>query len=196
MAKTKHRFTCTKCGRTFRMPAHLGRHLATIHGTKTRRAAARPTASRRTGGAPGGALARVVRELQSCRGTLLAERAALDARMDAVGTVLTALEGTATSSGRDHRRIKTPVNLPGATTWYRRGRGRRGPASSAPGSLKAYIERALRGARGPIRVGEITAAVLNAGYQTRSKRLAKRVWAALAKLPGVRKAGRGLFRMA
>lgn len=39
MAKAKT-LKCTKCGKSFSMPAHLGRHMSTIHGAqpKTRKA--------------------------------------------------------------------------------------------------------------------------------------------------------------
>ena len=53
MAKGK--FKCSKCDRTFSMPAHLGRHMSTMHVSKAgkkaakKKAAQRRKAARRTG---------------------------------------------------------------------------------------------------------------------------------------------------
>ncbi len=60
-------------------------------------------------------------------------------------------------------------------------------------SLAGYIERVLAGGAA-MTVKEITLAVVAAGYPTRNKTLAKSVGATLAKMPGVVKVGRGLYR--
>ena len=48
--------------------------------------------------------------------------------------------------------------------------------------------------RRPMRRAEVAAAVLKAGYKSRSKTLAKSVGVALRTMPGVKKIGRGVFR--
>lgn len=62
------------------------------------------------------------------------------------------------------------------------------------GSLKSYIDRVLRASARPMRVVQITGAVLKAGYTTKNKTLAKSVGLALRDMAGVKKVGRGAFR--
>ncbi len=99
MAKTQS-LRCPQCERTFSMPAHLGRHMATIHGARPRSAApARgPARSPGRGRLPIGAtrgdhgLAKVLSEVRAHREALEAERTALDGQIEALDRALSALE--------------------------------------------------------------------------------------------------------
>ncbi|MEW6249863.1 MAG: hypothetical protein AB1716_04395, partial [Planctomycetota bacterium] len=114
-------------------------------------------------------------DARAWRDQLIAQQGRIDAQLAAVSRLLQTLGAPA--SGR------APAGRPG-------GPGRRGRA----GSLKTFIERALRSAGKPMRVVEITAAVQRAGYPTRNKTLAKSVGNALTDMPGVEKVDRGVFR--
>ncbi len=57
--KKAARFRCEKCGKTFGMAMHLGRHMATIHGQKTRKAVKRAAGKGRRGGRPAGVVGRL-----------------------------------------------------------------------------------------------------------------------------------------
>ena len=111
----KKKFKCPKCDRTFSMPAHLARHMNTIHGRKTRkkvvkkrrvkakRRVGRPKgvgrkkvgrpkgrmAARRKVAAPGSA--RLLVQMQAHYRKLLAGREGLDAQIDAVTRAIAAL---------------------------------------------------------------------------------------------------------
>lgn len=115
--------------------------------------------------------------LAACQKRLLAERAALDAKLSAVEQALRALGAGATPTAGVRRR--------GAAT---------GEGGFRAGSLKEYIAKVLTG-RGVMSVKDITQEVLNAGYQTRNRTLAKSVGIALTQMKGVRKVGRGRFKL-
>ena len=67
------------------------------------------------------------------------------------------------------------------------------PNPPRSGSLASYIERVLASGRA-MTVKEITEAVLQAGYVSRNKTLAKSVGALLGKMPGVTRVARGQYR--
>ncbi len=188
MAKIR-KFKCPKCGRRFSMPAHLGRHMSTIHASKRRkklvtrkatkrarkrvvRPAVRARAARRPAARATGAL----REIRVYRQTLVARRAELDSRVNAINRALAAL-GT--------------VSRPVAARAARVPRS----AGSRKGSLKHFIERVLSAGRSPMAVKDTTAAVLRAGFKTKNKTLAKSVGIALSQMPNVVKVSRGQFRL-
>ena len=50
--KATGKIKCEKCGKTFGMPAHLGRHMSTIHGTKSKAAKKGKKSARRPGRPP------------------------------------------------------------------------------------------------------------------------------------------------
>ncbi len=62
------------------------------------------------------------------------------------------------------------------------------------GSLKDFIAQVMGGA-GDMAVKDIADAVVNAGYRSKNKTLAKSVGIALTEMPGVEKVGRGRFVM-
>jgi len=169
-------FKCSACGRTFRMAAHLGRHMSTLHARPGRRPArgGRPAAAAVRAGGDG--LAQVVQEIQSYRDNLSAQRVELDAQVARLDEVLVALGGPA----------------PAKAAAPHRGRAGGG---FRHGSLKTYIERVLGGRGSALSVKDITAAVRKAGYKTKNKTLAKSVGNALADMRNVAKVARGMFRL-
>jgi uncharacterized C2H2 Zn-finger protein len=188
MAKVR-KFKCPKCGRRFSMAAHLGRHMNTMHASRrgkklvskkaTRRArkrvarpAVRAGAARRPAARATGAL----RAIRAYRQTLVARRAELDSRVNAIDRALAALGA---------------VSRPVAARAARAPRS----AGSRTGSLKYFIERVLSAGKGPMAVKDTTAAVLKAGFKTRNKTLAKSVGVALSQMANVVKVSRGRFRL-
>lgn len=100
---------CSKCDRSFSMPAHLARHLSAIHGKKTKAKVAKkrgPKVKRKVGrpkgvakkkaGRPKGrgvGAARLLSGMKAYQRKLVAERGALDAQIDAVARAVKALQG-------------------------------------------------------------------------------------------------------
>lgn len=120
--------------------------------------------------------------LKAYLGELSAQRADIDAQMQAVARALEAMGGhVALPRGPGRPPGRRPGRPPG-------GKGLR------PGSLKAYIADVLRGG-GIMAVKDITDGVVKAGYKTKNKTLAKSVGIALTEIRGVTKVGRGRFRM-
>jgi len=101
------RFKCPKCKRVFSMPAHLARHLNTIHASKQAKAAAKkkraskrgktklvrkqvrdakavPTLSRVT--------ARVLKDMHACHTELTRQHTVLEAKMAAIERAIEAVE--------------------------------------------------------------------------------------------------------
>ncbi len=89
----KTALTCTVCGRKFGMPAHLGRHMKSMHGQRSRplgRGKGRRFAPAAIGGP---AMSRLTNEIRAHRDELATERAALDAQLAALDSVLNSLGG-------------------------------------------------------------------------------------------------------
>ena len=171
------------------MPAHLGRHMNTIHASKrrkklvgkkvtkrARKRVVRPVVRARAAGRPAARATGALREIRAYRQTLVARRAELDSRVNAIDRALTALGA---------------VSRPAAGQAARASRR----AGSRKGSLKHFIERVLSTGKGPRAVKDTTAAVLRAGFKTKNKTLAKSVGIALSQMPNVVKVSRGLFRL-
>jgi hypothetical protein len=189
MAETG-KFECPKCDRTFSMASHLGRHMHTIHGPKKPTARAKPAA--KLGMRPGvrraafaarqqpaiadGSLASVINELRAYRDGLGDRRSQFDTQIAAVEGALAALRANmypvVTRARRTHR-----------------------AAGHRQGSLREFIERVLRARRGVMSVQDVTTAVRKAGYQTKNKKLDKKVQIALANLPNVIRVARGQYRL-
>lgn len=126
----------------------------------------------------GGTPSNVLRELSQYRAQLMAQRAGLDEKLASIDRIL--------GGGAP----RTPAAAPAAAKRGRGGRrGRRGPRA---GSLKEYILNVLDQAGKPMRVTDIASAVVDAGYKSKNKTLAKSVGIALAQLK-VKKYGRGLY---
>jgi len=120
----------------------------------------------------------IVGNLTLARTQLLAQRNALDTQIAGLERALAAM-GAARVGWTPAGRVVA--------------RGRRGRRRA--GSLKEYIGRVLQAQRGPMAVKDITSAVVDAGYQSKNKTLAKSVGIALTQMSEVSKIGRGLFRM-
>ena len=172
MARTG-KFKCAACGRTFSMAAHLGRHMTTIHGAKAAKAKAKWRVQTDDP-------AQLLNDVRAWRSELAAQQAQLAVQLAALDQLRETLGSTA------------PKPTAGRALKGRRIRGGHGGARE--GSLKSYLDRVLRATRRPMRRAEVTAAVLKAGYKSRSKTLAKSVGVALRTMSGVKKIGRGVFR--
>lgn len=122
-----------------------------------------------------------VQSLRTCRTELEAQCRTLAAQIAAVDRALQALTGAAAPRG----------TAPGRPPAGRRPRGAKGFRA---GSLKEHIANVLGGG-GTMQVKDIAAGVLEAGYRTANKTLAKSVGIALTEMPNVRKVGRGRFRL-
>ena len=101
------KFKCPKCKRVFLMPAHLARHLNTIHASKQAKAAAKKKRAQKRGkaklarkqvrgGKPAPTLSRVtvrvLKDMRACHAELAGQHAALEAKLAAVERAIEALE--------------------------------------------------------------------------------------------------------
>lgn len=179
---------CGKCGRSFALPMHLGRHMVAVHGGKpakakpARASAARPAPTPRPPAFAGGSngtdavTGDLVRNIQTARASLLQQQAHVTAQIAALDQFLATLGVGSPAAGRS-----LPRRLASS------GGGAR------EGSLKSYISRVLESAGRPMRVAEIADAVRKAGFKTRNKTLAKSVGNMLVDMPNVKKVDRGIF---
>jgi len=200
----KGEFKCSECSRTFTMAAHLARHRNAVHGAKragrrtTGRAArggrktarsartpARPAPRRATAppartpqGAAG--MTRLVADLQAYHRELTAQRAGLDQQIAAIDSALQAMD-IRPANPTVRRAARRPARRPAAQ-------------SGKAGSLKEYIVKVLRGSSKPMSPKEIADSAVKAGYKTKAKNLVNIVSNSLPDTPGVKKAGRGLYR--
>ncbi|UCE58955.1 MAG: C2H2-type zinc finger protein [Phycisphaerales bacterium] len=186
---------CSKCSRTFSMPAHLARHMNTIHRAGSARGKKRPVAKAKgkVGRPKGsgakkvaarvavGGVERLVGEMQTYLADVSAQRAALDAEVAAVTAAMKAI-GAAVPRGR----------MVGAAPKKRGRPAGRGPR---PGSLKSYITKVLGQRATSMSPNEIAVAVRKAGYQSDAKDLTKAVSNTLPDLKGVKKVGFGQYRV-
>jgi hypothetical protein len=104
-----------------------------------------------------------------------AERAALDAQISALESALAAM-GTGVTARNGATRV-------------------RASSERRAGSLKDHIQRVLAKAGAPMAVSDITAAVVRSGFKSKNKTLGTSVGIALADMPGVRRVGRGVYRL-
>ena len=193
----RSRFKCPRCTRSFSMKAHLARHMNTIHASGTRRKVAGGRGRKRKLGRRGAlragrhllgprvtldGVSRVVTDMRTCHADLLAERANLNAQIDALETAIHTMGGTAP------RKRGRPAGRR-ATGRRRGGRGRAGRA----GSLKNLVVQVLRQRSGPMSPNEISDAVVKAGYQSRAKDLTKAVSNVLPTINNVKKVGFGSY---
>lgn len=175
-------FRCAKCDRTFAMAAHLARHQNTMHarGLNAKSAKRSPIgqAVRQIGARHAADTdVQLVGQMREYRDGLLAQRAGLDDRIDAIDRAMATLGAP---SGPAPKRGGTRVV---------RG-GRKGGAS-----LKMCVENVLRRTGKPMSVKDITSGVVKVGYKTSNKTLDKSVGIALAAMPNVARVSRGIFRL-
>lgn len=114
--------------------------------------------------------------LQAMLAGLTSQRDALDRQINAIRGALNAFGGGAAAAA-----AAAPAGRAGRQ--YRRG------------SLKEYIEQAMRG-KGVMAVKDIADGVVKAGYKSKNKTLAKSVGIALTQMPSISKVGRGRFKLA
>jgi hypothetical protein len=171
------------------------------------------TGSGTRGRSSGSGMLTAVRHLQNLHSSLLKQQRELESKIDAIAAAISAVGSTAAASldlgsaaPRAGRRATGGRAIEGRATGGRaaagRGAGRRGRAGAdkggspfRPGSLKEYIMGVLRTAGGkPMAVKDITQGVMDSGFETSNKTLAKSVGIALTQMPGVKKSGRGRFR--
>ena len=202
MAKTKLR--CSRCKRTFSMPAHLARHMSAIHGKKARGKVAKGRAKKakarvgrpkgvsskiglrpRKGAARilGEGSARVISEMQAYHNTLIAQRTSVDVQIDAFARAMKTL-GAATP-----RRVKRRRPARG-----RPARGRPVGRAPRPGSLRDFIVRILRQSSRPMGPNEIGISVKRAGFKTKAKDLTKAVSNTIPAVTNIKKVGFGLYQ--
>ena len=185
----RKKIKCSRCSRTFSMPAHLARHMNTTHASPAARAARqrmgigagrgvrRGSSTVMAGGDVSFAdSADLLSGIQAYHETLLAKRDQIDLELSALGGALSAL-GSASGS---------PVRV-GAPKRGRRGSGAR------EGSLKNYIEKVLDRQSTPATPKDIASKVLQSGYQSRAKDLTKAVSNALPELKRIKKVGFGKY---
>jgi hypothetical protein len=117
--KKAAKFKCEKCGKTFGMAMHLGRHMTTIHGqSKTPpAAAARPkqTESRRANSDLAGTLVATIDKLQADRREHVDAIGEIDAVFEKYGIQLL-----------ERKRCGRPPGRPRATATWPKPAGRRG----------------------------------------------------------------------
>ena len=208
---------CAKCSRSFSMPAHLARHMNTIHSTASRKPAAkkrlaaaakraprsRKTSARkavrrkvaRTGIAqfPGGGASRLVGDMQSYLGELSRQRVAIDKEAAAITGALKLMGAAAPKATRfAAKRGRPPGRPPGRPLGRPLGRPAGRPAR--PGSLKSYIVRVLRQRAKPMSPNAIATAVAKSGYKSKAKDLAKAVSNSIPELKSVKKVRFGLYK--
>jgi len=185
----KSELKCPKCGRAFALAMHLARHMNASHAAKgskkpapkkrgrRKKTSRSPRASHRVATGPGESLGENLQGLlQAHREKLVAQHAALGARLAGLSQALQVLG--APSASKPARRRKS------------RGKKR----GVRKGSLPDFIGRVLRQTKEAVSPRDIAARVLKAGYKSKSKNLTNMVSNALAGLPGVSKLGRGLYR--
>ncbi len=195
--RTLGQFKCTKCGRVFTMAAHLGRHMKTIHGQQAAKPAARVAKATPRGRRKVVRNGRIVRpapaaasddqilsQMLGYRNELLAQRAQLDGRIEALDRAIAMLGGSAAAPTRAQRAPARRVAKAAA-----------GGVTFRAGSLKQYIDAVMRKAGKPMRVKDITQGVCNAGYKTSNKTLHKSVGIALTQMPNVKRVSRGVFAL-
>lgn len=201
---------CPKCSRKFSMPAHLARHVNTIHGSGRRKASVRRGRPRKRGRGPGRprgsvnigkpsytpgilGVASVSAEallgnMQNFHSDLLVQRDALDQQIEVVAQAIEVMGSTPTSAAAGTRRG------PGRPAG--RGPGRpKGSGGSRAGSLKDFIVRTLGQSAQPLSPRDIGKRVKQAGFRTKAKDLTKAVSNTLPDLKQVKRVGFGLYRL-
>lgn len=133
------------------------------------------------------AMAAAYSGLTTARAALVAQHAELARQVAEIDRMIANMGG-----GRGTSTAFPSAGRPTATTTTARGGDDSGYRS---GSLKEKIHQILSGAGGAMSVKDITEGVRASGYKTKNKTLAKSVGIALTDMRGVRKIGRGMYRM-
>ncbi len=189
-------YKCSKCTRKFSMPAHLARHMNTIHARKTRAKSAQrkvskgrvrmarsvATASRRPNMAIAGfssdATSHLLGEMRNCQSELLTQRTSLDAEINGLARAMEALGGTGRAAPG---RKKVRLGRPPAKTGFREG------------SLKSFIVKVLSQNSKPLSPNDIGNRVVKAGFKTKAKDITKAVSNTIPQLKRIKKVGFGMY---
>lgn len=167
---------CPKCSRKFALPAHLGRHMNSIHRAGgARKSGASPSIRQLASQSASTGVGRVLGEMQAYLRELAAQRVSIDEQIEGIENAMRSLG-------------QVNIVVPGL-----RKRGRPRGSGGQEGSLKFMIVKVLKAASGPLSPREISDAVLNAGYSTTAKNLTKAVSNALPEMPVLKKKGRGQY---
>lgn len=204
MARAKYK--CSKCSRSFGMPAHLARHMNTIHAggrtakakiaarTKGKRGVGRPLGSKtrvsafssaqggRTGVVSSDAGARLLIDMESFHNDLLARRNSLEGEIDGLARAMEAL-GSPGRATAPRKQARTAAS------------GSSGGSEFREGSLKSFIVRVLRQNSKPLSPNDIGTRVVNAGFRTKAKDITKAVSNTLPQLGGVKRVGFGMYQL-
>lgn len=196
-------FRCSKCDRTFSMPAHLARHASAIHGAKRGRKSAgrktsrvkarvgRPKGIRAKVGRPpkrsavrarrtlGDESARLLSGMRDYHNELMTRRSSLETEIGAIASAIEAM-GAVAPQKRAGRKPK---------------RARSARAHVRAGSLKDYIGRVLRQHTKPMSPNDIARRVLKAGFKTKAKDFPKAISNTLPEMKIVKKVGFGMYRL-
>jgi len=198
------------------MPAHLARHMNTIHGPKgglksavarakkkAKKRLGRPKGIRATAawrpvrssaiGVPSFSegSARLLGDMRALHGELLAERASLDGQLTAVANAMQVLGGAAPAKAarRTYKKKKAVRQT------YTKKRGRPAGAGVRAGSLKDYIARVLRQTTRPMSPHDLGTSVIKAGFETKAKNITKAVSNTLPQMKGIKKMGFGKYQL-
>lgn len=199
-------YKCSKCNRKFGMPAHLARHMTTIHARKGAAKSKRRAASKgkRPVGRPPGSTAktsrgtvaragrprmassdsatRLLSDMQLFQNDLLDRRTSLDGEIEGVARAMEALGATGRATA-------------GRKPAHQSTRGRPSGSGFRAGSLKSFIVKVLGQISKPLSPQDIGARVVKAGFKTNSKDITKAVSNTLPKLRGVKRVGFGIYTM-
>lgn len=183
---------CSRCNRTFTMPAHLARHMSASHGIKKKGTGkrGRPKGSKnRQIFVPGYSLAsangasHVLGVMQSYHAQLQERQAALAQEMMVLADAMATLGGQSASVT-----VAKPAGRRGPGRPRVRGVGREG-------SLRDMMAKVLKASGAAMSPKEIAAAVKRAGYRTKASDLTKAVSNAIPKLTGIKRKGYGRYAM-
>jgi len=210
----KAKYKCSRCDRTFSMPAHLARHRNTIHGMgarkkKTKGKVGRPKATSakrlgrpkvrvaRTGATTGLGTPRFIGEMKAYQDALLTQRASLDAQIDAVGRAMTEIGLATTATRRITKKRAKPrikARVKARVKRIAEAKGRAG-GKTRTGSLRDYIGRVLKQRTKPMSPAEIGTSVVKAGFKTKAKDITKAVSNTIPKMSNVKKVGFGKYKV-
>ena len=199
----KAKYKCSRCDRTFSMPAHLARHKNTIHAMGARKKKVKGKVGRpkgttakklgrpkmrvaRTGMATGLGAPRFLGEMKAYQDALLTQRATLDAQIDAVGRALGEM-GLATTATRRATKKRAKPKI--------KARAKATGTTIRTGSLRDYIGRVLKQRTKPMSPADIGARVIKAGFKTKAKDITKAVSNTLPKMTNVKKVGFGKYKV-
>ncbi len=134
---------------------------------------------------------------------LQARRAEIQSTLDTIDSAIAASMGDGRAlrlgvkrgPGRP-RKVVSAVGAPSAAAVpAKRGgrKGKRGPRGE--GGLQNMIRTVLAGSSEPVKLADVAAKVIEAGYQTGSSKFAVIVGQRLSEMSDVKKAGRGLYQL-